>query len=149
MGKLMHKIPKYQYHVQTWGGFYSEANRKIHGLSPGDFVFDSADDRDLFISNRVKISQELNAQYLVTSNTEGFNCGTRVILHRVIEHEAKQYYSRYDAGINFPFDAAKYHIENKWYPGFNDYPLGYDFDYSNVKIVSQWITGAFQIPTED
>lgn len=36
-------------------------------------------------------------------------------------------------------------LKTKWYPGCNGYPLGEDFDYENnkVKIIQEWITGAF------
>ena len=69
-------------------------------------------------------------------------------MHRVIKYEGKEYYSKYELSPNYPYDAAKYHLENKWYPGFNDYPLGEDFDYENVETVQEWITGAFDITDE-
>jgi hypothetical protein len=44
------------------------------------------------------------------------------------------------------FDVAKYTLKWKWTCGFNDYPLGEDFDYDNnhPKIIQEWITGADQ-----
>jgi len=136
--------PTYQYHVLTWGGFYNEEYKKIHGLDGGDFFFDTSDERDNFVASRKSIEKKLGANVLCFSLSEGFCCDVRTVLHRVVEFGGKQYYTFYDIGVNHPFSAAIYHLENKWYPGFNDYPLGEDFDYTEVTIVKEWITGAFQ-----
>ncbi len=47
----------------------------------------------------------------------------------------------------YPYSTVEYHIENKWYPGFNDYPLGEDFDYekNKVEIIKEWVVGAFDL----
>ena len=144
--KQMAEVPKYQYHVLTWGGFYNREHYRKHGLSAGDYVFDTKEEREEFCAGRMKISKDLRAEMLMFSLTEGFCCSTRTVLHRVVEHEGKRYYSQYDIGVNYPFDVAKYHMENKWFPGCNDYPLGRDFDYKNneVTTVKEWITGAWQ-----
>jgi hypothetical protein len=136
--------PKYQYHALTWGGFYNTEYKSIHGLEEGDFLFDKKEDRDAFINNRKEIKKQLSAQFLLFHLTEGFCCDTRTIVHRVIEFEGVNYYSQRDLGISYPFSSARYYLENKWYPGFNDCPLGEDFDYDKVKTVKEWITGAWQ-----
>ena len=41
--------PKYQYHVLTWGGFYNTEYKAVHGLEPGDFLFDTESERSAFI----------------------------------------------------------------------------------------------------
>jgi len=138
------KQPKYQYHVQTWGGFYNKEYKDIHGLEDGDFIFDTNKERDNFMKERRLIEEELDARYLVFSCTEGYCCDIRTVLHRVIRYKGATYYSNYDIGINYPFDDAKFFMQYKWCAGFNDYPLGEDFDYSKVKVVKEWITGAHQ-----
>ena len=42
---------------------------------------------------------------------------------------------------------VEYIIEEKWYPGFNDYPLGEDFDYNSdgFEVIQEWITGGFNV----
>ena len=141
-------VPKFQYHVLTWGGFYNKEHYLKHGLSEGDYVFDTSEERSEFCLGRVKISKDLRAEVLMFSYTEGFNCNVRTVLNRVVEHGGKQYYSQYDIGVNYPFHVAKYHMENKWFPGCNSYPLGHDFDYENraeeITTVKEWITGAWQ-----
>jgi hypothetical protein len=88
----------------------------------------------------------MNARVLMLAFSEGFQCNVRTVLHRVIAFKGKQYYSTRDLGVNYPYDNAKYFLENKWYPGFNDYPLGEDFEfYAQVETVSEWITGAFNV----
>ncbi len=143
-GCLEEAPPKYQYHVATWGGFYNDNYRKIHGLSEGDFLFDTKKLRDEFIKARRKIESDLKAWSLCFTLTEGFCCNIKTVLHRVISYKGKTFYTYLDLGVNYEFSAAKYHLQWKWYPGFNDYPLGEDFNYSKVKIIKQWITGAFQ-----
>lgn len=136
---------KYQYHVQTWGGFYNDEYKAIHGLSAGDFVFDTKEERREFIEKLEAIAKKMQAYHLCTSLSEGFNCNTRTIAHRVCKINGKEYHDSCDLGVNYPYDTALYWMENKWYPGFNSYPLGEDFDYENaeIEIVAEWVEGAF------
>lgn len=137
---------KYEYHLQVWGGFFNEEYLKIHNIQPGDYWFDTSEERAEFLKSLQTIERKLGANYLAFNLTEGYCCRIRTVLHRVVEWEGKTYYSTNDLGINVSFDVAKYMLEWKWYPGFNDYPLGEDFDYdnNNVKIIQEWITGADQ-----
>ena len=142
----MKKELKYQYHIQLWGGFYNDNHKKKHGFEPGDYLFDTKEQREKYLNNLETISEKLNAKMLAYTKTEGFNCDTRTVLHRVTEFEDKIYYTERDLGINYPYDSAKYMIEWKWTPGCNDYPLGEDFEYDerqNEYNVHEWITGAF------
>ena len=139
---------KYEYLLHTWGGFYNKYYQEKHGEVPGYHYFDSKEERDEYLEKLKKIEIELSAFHLVTILSEGYNTREVTTLHRVIKYEGKEYYSKYELSPNYPYDAAKYHLENKWYPGFNDYPLGEDFDYENVETVQEWITGAFDITDE-
>ena len=136
--------PRYQYHVLTWGGFYNKEYKDIHGFEEGDYVFESEKEREDFIKNRELVADKLNARYLMISCSEGYCCNIRTTLHRIVRHKGVDYYTTRDMGINYPFKVAKSFLENKWYPGFNDYPLGEDFDYSKVSVIKEWITGADQ-----
>jgi hypothetical protein len=140
------KEPEYEYHLFTWGGFYNEEHLKIHKKPRGDFWFKTKKERQQFINELKSIERELNVKHLMMTLSEGYCCRIRTVLHRVIEWEGKRYYSKYDMGVNYPMDAAEYHLTWKWYPGFNDYPLGEDFDYykNEVKVIREWITGAKQ-----
>lgn len=137
---------KYQYHLCTWGGFYNEEYQKIHNEKSGDHWFDSSNERESYIKKLKDIEEKLGARHLALNTSEGYCCNITTKLHRVVEFENKRYYSENDLGINFPFNAAKYILEWKWTCGFNDYPLGEDFDYDNnpPKIIQEWITGACQ-----
>ena len=139
---------KYEYLLHTWGGFYNKYYQEEHGEVLGYHYFDSKEERDEYLEKLKKIEIELSAFHLVTILSEGYNTREVTTLHRVIKYEGKEYYSKYELSPNYPYDAAKYHLENKWYPGFNDYPLGEDFDYENVETVQEWITGAFDITDE-
>ena len=137
---------KYQYHMHTWGGFYNDEYKSKHKHEPGDYFFNTDTERQAHIKELKRIETMLNAKHLMITQTEGYACNIRTVLHRVVEWKGKRYYSSYDMGINYPISAAKYHMEWKWYPGFNDYPLGEDFDYdtNQVTVIQQWITGAEQ-----
>ena len=139
---------KYQYHLKTWGGFYNTQHK--HGFKEGDYLFNTEVERGNYINLLEDVSKKLNAHVLVTSLSEGYSCSIRTVCHRVSSYKDKEYYTTWDLGVNYPFSTAKYIIKDKWYPGFNDYPLGEDFDYENkdFKIVSEWITGAMDV-TED
>ena len=138
-------VPKYQYHLHTWGGFYNQWAKDIHHHEEGDYFFETSQDREDYLDKLLAIEDELQCHVLAYVKTEGYCCNTRTKLHRVIEWEGKQYYSERDMGINYDLESAAHFLEWKWTPGFNDYPLGEDFDYeaNQVKIVQQWISGSF------
>lgn len=142
--------PKYEYHVLIWGGFFNDEYAKIHNIKEGDYWFNNESERDKFIRELKLIETKLSAKHLMISKSEGYHCRTRTELHRIIKFKNKEYYSKYDMGVNYPYDAAMYHLEWKWYPGFNDYPLGEDFDYNTneIKVIQEWITGAFDFKNE-
>lgn len=136
----------YQYHVHLWGGFYNEEYQKIHGNKPGDYFFLTLKEREDYIIHLTDLESTLNARHLAMNLTEGYCCGIRTKLHRVTGYKGVRYYSEYDMGVNYPMSAAKYHITWKWTLGFNDYPLGEDFNYNDksLKVIQEWITGAEQ-----
>lgn len=143
---------KYEYHVQTWGGFYNDEYKKHHNHERGDHYFDTLAERDTYVSILKHIEQKHGCNMLAMTTSEGYNCRVRTVLHRVIRYENKDYYTNYDIGVNYEHSPAQYHLDYKWTCGFNDDPLGEDFDYDtnlengNIKIIQEWITGAF---TED
>ena len=138
--------PKYEYHLQTWGGFYNEEFQKIHGFKEGNYDFNSLEDRTNYLNKLHLAENQLNARMLATVLSEGYTCNEICILHRVTEFEGKEYYTTRELSVNASYDGAKYMLEWKWTPGCNDYPLGEDFDYdgrTDWKIIQEWITGAF------
>jgi hypothetical protein len=136
---------KYEYLLHTWGGFYNKCYQEKHGEVPGYHYFDTKEERNAYLEKLKKIEIELSASHLATTLSEGYNTREVTTLHRVIKHEDKEYYSKCELYPNCPYDVAKYHLKNKWLPGFNDYPIGEDFDYENVETVQEWITGSFDI----
>lgn len=141
---------KYEYHVLVWGGFFNDEYKKIHEKEPGNYWFNTRRERDRFIKNLKAIKTKLNTGPLAVSESEGYNCRIITKLHRVIRFKNKDYYSEYEMGINYPYDAAMYHMKWKWYPGFNDYPLGEEFDYeaNKIEVIQEWVTGAFSFKNE-
>jgi hypothetical protein len=141
---------KYEYLLHTWGGFYNKEHQDKHGEVEGYHYFDTKQDRSDYLAKLRKIETELNAIRLVAQESEGYNTRTVTTLHRVIKWKGEEYYTKYELSPNYPYDVAKYHLENKWYPGCNDYPLGKDFNYENndVETIQEWITGSFDISDE-
>lgn len=80
---------------------------------------------------------------------EGRDCRIPITLHRTMMINEFEITTHYDMEPVRTLDGAIYHLENKWYPDFNDEPLGDDFDYSTVKIVREWITGPFETYESD
>ena len=135
---------KYEYFLKTWGGFYNEQHKKIHKKEPGNYWFDTAEERASYVAELKKLSEELGAKVLMVDTTiEGYNTRIMTTLHRVIrDSQGEEHYSSYNMGYGWPIDMAKYHMEYKWRPGFNDYPLGEDYDYDSCEIVQEWVTGS-------
>lgn len=135
----------YLYYLYTWGGFYNKEFQDIHGYIGGGRNFNTAKEREEYLDTLKQVEIKLNARHLAFRTCEGFNTLVPTILHRVVEYKGNQYYSNNDMGIGYPYGAAEYHMQWKWYPGFNDYPLGEDFDYDKEKftIIQEWITGSF------
>ena len=141
---------KYEYLLKTWGGFYNKEYQDKHKEVGGYNYFETADERSKYLVKLRNIERRLNAKYLVVEQSEGYNTREITTLHRVVKFDGREYYTNYKIAPNYSYRSAKYHLENKWYLGFNDYPLGEDFDYENndVKILQEWITGAFDIIDE-
>lgn len=140
--KLTTKSPiRYQYMLHTWGGFYNKQHN--HTYKPGYYRFSTPEMRQAVIDELTATSDRLKARMLVIQCSEGYTCDTPTVLHRVIEYNGDRYYTTYDMGANYTYDAARYHLEYKWIAGFNDYPLGEAFDYTKVTLIQEWISGAF------
>lgn len=138
--------PRYQFHVKTWGGFFNEGHQNVHGHLPGDYFFDTEEERSAYYEELKIMEAQLDARHLATTFTEGY-CLQRTVCHRVTEWLGQTYYTTCDLGYGYEYSAACYWMNNKWYPGCNDYPLGEGFDYdaNKVRVVSEWITGSFKI----
>lgn len=136
--------PKYEYYIYTWGGFYNDKYFKVHKHLPGARWFDTKESRDAYLELLKEIETTLNARHLAYQVAEGCHTRNLPVIHRISEYKGKRVYTRYEWSWPESLSALKYHAEWKWYPGFNDYPFGEDFDdYQNVNIVQEWFTGAF------
>lgn len=142
------KEPKYEYYLYTWGGFYNDVHVAKHGEKDESIplFFDTAEERQKEIDRLEALAEKHNAKMLMTHIDEGYHVRTPIVLNRVVEYKGKRYHTQRDMNpLRGEFNTAKYHLENKWYPGFNDYPLGEDFDdYGNVSLIQEWITGSFK-----
>ncbi len=151
MGTSTLAKPKYEYVLRTWGGFY---NFYQHGYTPGTFYFESWGDRERYIEELNIAKREVAAHgsdfekatnCIVMVLAEGYHLRSMVTLHRIVRYQEEEYYTVCEMFEGCSFEQANYHIKHKWYPGHNDYPFGEDFNYEKVTIVSEWITGAFEI----
>lgn len=147
------KVPPYRYYVRVWGGFFNQGNKRRHRIEEGDYWFSSLQEQNDFLEQceKSRLLLDIPAYQFCCVKKEGFATQTKTVLHRVIEFEGKQSYSLKELWPDYPFEDAKYYLQNRWCPGSNDYPLGRDFDYekNKVKVVQEWITGAFDIKDEE
>jgi len=140
-------IPKYEYYLYTWGGFYNDDNKKVHGFEPCEdgFYFDTKEERDFYLQTLQDACSKLGTDdaCLVNQIAEGCSVRIKPCIHRVSEYKGERVHSI--CLWSWPQDVRvlRYHLEYKWYLGFNDYPFGEDVDYRDVKVIDEWITGAF------
>lgn len=135
---------KYEYHLFAWGGFYNDRYREIHHKEEGNYWFDTKEERQKYIDELREIEKNLDGKVLMITLSEGFCCRIKTVLHRVVECDGLYCYTKNELGYNFPIDVAQYTLAYKWRVGFNDYPLGEDYDYSKARVIQEWITGAIQ-----
>lgn len=139
---------KYEYYLYTWGGFYNEEYKNVHNEEKGAKWFNTFEERDQYIDKLKNIEKELNAKHLMMVRCEGYFTRIPVKIHRVSRYKDEYKYTSDEFWPDYGYDAAKYHLEYKWYPGFNDYPFGENFDYSirnkEFEIVKEWISGCFE-----
>lgn len=135
---------KYEYFLFTWGGFYNKEHVEKHGFTKGGKMwFDTKEDRDNYIKLLDQIAEKHNAKHLVRVIDEGYDTREVPTCHRIVEYKGKYYYDSDSYSWPTEVSTMEYHMEWKWTPGFNSYPLGEDFeDYENVNTVMEWITGA-------
>jgi hypothetical protein len=136
----MNNPEKYEYAVETWGGFYNPEHKEKHGLEPGTYYFDSKEKRDEFMKERRIIEHNLKANYLMFSVAEGKNLRMRYWLFRETTSGSQTVKTRRSMCVDTTKEQAEYHLEYKWYPGFNDYPFGEYFDYDNgIDNINEWV----------
>lgn len=125
----------YLYRLQTWGGFYNKEYQKIHKQERLLKNYRTPEDRELELNLLKSLEKENGWKSLAHSMNEGFEpfLNQPIVLHRVTRFEGNNYYSTYevDQAFAWSIETAFYHMKWKWYPGFNDYPMGEDFDYEN------------------
>lgn len=141
---------KYEYGLLTWGGFYNKEYQDIHDLQKGYKYFETEKERQDYLDLLHAVESQLNAKYLMSHTFGGYSCREPVTLHRVTSFEGEDYYSCDELFPDTSVQVAEYHLKYKWYLGFNDYPLGEGFDYTQEGVVvkGEWISGNFNLPVE-
>ena len=141
----------YKYCLYTWGGFYnSEYLSKHKYYKKGLHVFNTQEERQNLIDYLKDLEEKFQAKHLAMQIWEGYDALNLPVCHRVVEYKGKRIYSKSNWHFPAEITVLEYHMEYKWYPGFNDEEVDNifpdeDVDYSKVKIISEWITGSFNI----
>jgi hypothetical protein len=148
---MIQELPKYEYYLKVWGGFWNEANLKVHGIPETEHLyFSTKEAREEYLEMLEETRKSLGtwdatiARYVA----EGYHVRTIPVCHRISEYKGKRVHTIRD--WSFPESnksVLEYHMEYKWYPGFNDYPFGEDeriYDGKQVTIIAEWIEGAFE-----
>ena len=138
---------KYEYSLKTWGGFFNKEFSDIHREKPGNYYFDTKEERDLYYNKLDSISIKLDAKMLASDIAEGFCLRDIPTLHRVTIYKGKEYHTKDVLFPGYDYESAKHRINYSWYPGCNDYPLGEGFDYNSndYRVKQQWISGSFSV----
>jgi hypothetical protein len=131
----------YQYGLTTWGGFYQPEYR--HYFVSGDFFFNTKLERDAYIEVVLEAARRLG-KIAAFDTFEGCNV-QKTVLNRLSEWEGERVHTHRSMFYRQSLGSCLYHLAHKWYPGFNDYPFGEDFDYekNKITIIDEWIEGSF------
>ena len=103
---------KYEYLLHTWGGFYSDEHKAKHGLEPGYFWFDTAEERQKFLDGLREIEKKFQSNYLAHDFEEGKHVRYRTIARMKFVYNGKEYPIEYDFGFGYPIDAAQFSFED-------------------------------------
>jgi len=99
---------KYEYLLHTWGGFYNDEHKAKHGLEPGYFWFDTAEERKRFLDELREVEKKYNARCLASSFEEGKHVRYRTIARMKLIYKGKKYLYEDDFGFGYPVDAAEF-----------------------------------------
>lgn len=97
---------KYEFVLHTWGGFYNDENKAKHGLEPGYFWFDTAEDRQKFLDSLREIEKKFDAKYIAHNFEEGQHVRYRTIARMTLVYNNKAYQYEEDFGFAYPVSAA-------------------------------------------
>lgn len=164
-------IGDYLYALYAWGGFFNEENAKIHLVNPKNYenvvFFKNKEDRDAIIYSLNVIADDMQKKghstcKLMITTHEGYDMDKPVVCHRVSEYKGKRVHTTFNMKIGTTIQDAMFWMNEKWYPGHNDYPFGtpevksiegykhlteeYDpYNSDDFKIIQEWVTGAFDL----
>lgn len=101
-------LNKYEYAFKTWGGFYNEEFKKLHGREQGTFYFDTRDERDaeVFVLESLKTLYCPNAMNLVIQKFEGDFARYSTVAKLKFGYNNAVYYLDFDFGPAYPFSGA-------------------------------------------
>lgn len=140
----------YEYLLVTWGGLYNLP--KVHNHKEGRHYFPTKESRAKYMHTLRKLNRALgNLGLVMDDDEEGYHVRTITTLHRMSEYKGVRKHTTYELNSIFSHSTAKFNLENKWYPGHNDYPFGECVDYytdKEFKIIQEWITGSFNCQLE-
>jgi hypothetical protein len=137
---------KYEYLLHTWGGFYNDQFQKLHKHNPGYYFFDTKEEREDYLGRLKEVEHRLGARRLMYSTYEGHHLrGGEIVAHRICRYKGKTSHTTREFPPGYLYDDIVDFMRHRWYPGFNDYPFGDDFDYckNEVTVVQEWVTGSF------
>lgn len=109
------KKNKYEYMIHTWGGFYNKEHQSKHGHVPGYRWFDTAKEREDYLSRLKEIEQRMNAYNLAVSMAEGTHTRMRTIATMTFVYRGIEYPCKYDFGFAYPSEVATFIFFNGSY----------------------------------
>ena len=100
--------PKYEYMLNTWGGFYNDSYQRIHGYKPGYYWFDTAEERETYIEELQKTEKLMKAYHLVGVKEEGTHTRKRTIAKMLLVYNGTEYPYEHDFGYAYPPESARF-----------------------------------------
>ena len=102
---------KYEYMLQTWGGFYNEEYQKMHGYKPGYFWFDTTEERDAYVQELKTAEQKYSDclfAAIATYAAEGEYTRLLTIAKMVFVYHGNEYPYEYNFGFGYSPEGAEF-----------------------------------------
>lgn len=140
---------KHEYMVHLWGGFFNEEHKARHGRESGYYFFDTAEERDRFVSTLHAEEEAFDAKYLAQDNADGRHVRYKTVAKMRLVYQGKEYALEHDFGYAYPVDAAHYMFEDgnyscdcnrslflaEKYEGFPELDCGHEVELAAFQVV--------------
>ncbi len=140
---------KYEWVLQTWGGFYNKHYQEQHKEVPGYQWFETEAQLIKEVDRLRRLERDYREQDRVTGTTstcclvtdvnEGYDTRLMTTLNVIVQYRGKTWHITRDMGYGYPTSAAEYHMEWKWDSNYWIDGSWVDDAATECKVLDSWI----------